>query len=324
MIREKRKHFIILIIYCSMLLSFFTFVLLDTFVISKTITKVSESTSTTGVTATSSTTDDDSSESISSTTSLADPNLVESTPVVTDMSYSDENLTITIDTVRKYDSTLYIADITLSDASLLKTAFAENSFGRNIKQITSEIATENNAIFAINGDFYGFRTEGFVLRNGEAYQTTARDSESDDALVIDVEGNFSIVDESTTDFASIAENAWQILTFGPALIDQGTIQVTASSEVGQSMSSNPRTAIGQIEPLHYIVIVSDGRTSESEGLTLLQLAETFSELGCTTAYNLDGGGSSTMYFDGEIINVPTDGRKNGERAVSDIVYFGYE
>ena len=89
------------------------------------------------------------------------------------------------------------------------------------------------------------------------------------------------------------------------------------------MTSNPRTAIGQISELHYVVIVSDGRTSESTGLSLLELAQEFKDRGCTTAYNLDGGGSSTMYFNGEIVNNPTDGKSSGEREVSDIVYFGY-
>jgi exopolysaccharide biosynthesis protein len=74
------------------------------------------------------------------------------------------------------------------------------------------------------------------------------------------------------------------------------------------MTSNPRTAIGQISELHYIMLVSDGRTYESEGLSLLNLAELLKEQGCETAYNLDGGGSSTMYFNGEVINNPTSGR----------------
>jgi exopolysaccharide biosynthesis protein len=78
-----------------------------------------------------------------------------------------------------------------------------------------------------------------------------------------------------------------------------------------------------ISPLHYIIIVSDGRTYESAGLSLLELAQVFEDKGCTTAYNLDGGGSSTMYFNGKIVNNPTDGRKMGEREVSDIVYIGY-
>lgn len=89
------------------------------------------------------------------------------------------------------------------------------------------------------------------------------------------------------------------------------------------MTSNPRTAIGQIDDLHYIMIVADGRTSESEGLSLYELAKVMQDYHCQTAYNLDGGGSSTMYFNGEIVNNPTNGRSHGERSVSDIVYIGY-
>ncbi|WP_330390340.1 phosphodiester glycosidase family protein [Blautia sp. Marseille-P3201T] len=71
-------------------------------------------------------------------------------------------------------------------------------------------------------------------------------------------------------------------------------------------------------------VVSDGRTEESEGLSLLELAEFMDTLGVETAYNLDGGGSSTMYFNGEVINKPTtSGRNIKERSVSDIVYIGY-
>jgi exopolysaccharide biosynthesis protein len=77
-----------------------------------------------------------------------------------------------------------------------------------------------------------------------------------------------------------------------------------------------------VSALHYIVIVSDGRTSESAGLSLLELAQLFADRGCTVAYNLDGGGSSTMWFNGRIVNNPTDGRTYGERSVSDIVYIG--
>lgn len=71
------------------------------------------------------------------------------------------------------------------------------------------------------------------------------------------------------------------------------------------MTSNPRTAIGIIDECHYILVVSDGRTSESEGLSLYELATIMQDYGCTTAYNLDGGGSSTMYFLGEVVNKPT-------------------
>lgn len=280
----------------------FTFTLVDTFVLEKSITKVSSVAST--VTSTS--------------------NAAQSKAVTTDRSYEDENIKITIETVREYDSTMYVADIQVSDPSYLKTALANNSYGRNITATTSDIAEANNAIFAINGDFYGFRDGGYVLRNGVTYRSSARNSDNSEALVIDKDGNLSVISESDVNMQSLSDNGtWQVLSFGPGLVENGEIAVTSSSEVSQSKNSNPRTAIGQISKLHYIVIVSDGRTSESQGLSLLQLAQEFKERGCTVAYNLDGGGSSTMYFNGEIINNPTDGRNGGERKVSDIVYFGY-
>ena len=95
------------------------------------------------------------------------------------------------------------------------------------------------------------------------------------------------------------------------------------SEVQESMLSNPRCAVGMVEPLHYKFVVSDGRTDESEGLSLYQLAQVMKNEECSVAYNLDGGGSATMWFMGKIINYPTtDGKEMHERRVSDIVYIG--
>jgi len=242
-------------------------------------------------------------------------------PVITDTSYVDKNISISIDTVRNNATTLYVADIQISNVSYLKTALAKNVFGRNIKQTTSAMAEERQAIFAVNGDYYGFRDTGYVLRNGVNY----RDSGKDNALVIDSGGNLSIAHEGAVSMETlVAGGAWQIFSFGPVLVLDGEITVDDSSEVGRAKRGNPRTAIGQAGELHYIVIVSDGRTKESQGLSLLELAEEFAERGCSVAYNLDGGGSSTMVFNGRIVNNPTDGRREGEREVSDIVYIGYE
>jgi exopolysaccharide biosynthesis protein len=263
-------------------------------------------------------------DSTSEAASSVSASVTTAAAVVTSNSYQDANISITIDTVREYDTDIYIADIQVSSVEYLKTAFAQGTYGRNIKETTSSMASSNNAIFAINGDYYGFRDFGFVLHNGVLYRDTARASGSDEALAIDSTGNMSIINESTTDAQSLVDaNVWQVLSFGPALINNGEITVTASSEVGQSMTSNPRTAIGMISPLHYIVIVSDGRTSQSAGLSLLELAQKFANRSCTVAYNLDGGGSSTLWFNGQVVNNPTDGHSNSERSVSDIVYFGY-
>lgn len=283
-----------------------TYVLLDTFVIPRAGTPITAASST------------ETKKTASSGQTVSSKN---TSAVISDTSYKDDNIQITIDTVRAHDTTMYVADIQLSSVEYFKTAFANGTYGRNIKQTTSDMAEENNAIFAVNGDYYGFRDYGFVLRNGVLY----RDTGSGEAMAIDSTGNMSIIDESTTDAQTLVDKkVKQVLSFGPTLINNGKITVNSSSEVSQAMTSNPRTAIGQISPLHYIVIVSDGRTSESTGLSLLQLAQEFSDKGCTVAYNLDGGGSSTMWFNGKVVNNPTtNGRSTSERSVSDIVYFGY-
>ncbi len=300
--RWFEKPFRFAIAFALLLTLLSAFVLLDTFVIPRTGTPVALTASAETLTQVDETTEDGSGDA-----------------VVTETSYTDDNIQITIETTYVYDTAVYIADILVTDVSYLKTALANGLYGRNIKQTTSAIAEDNDAVFAINGDYYGFRNDGYVIRNGVLYRDVSGGNED---LVIDSDGNFSIIEESEISAQELLNaGAWQVLSFGPALVNDGEIAVSAGSEVAKSMSSNPRTAIGQVSALHYIVIVSDGRTSESAGLTLEELAELFQERGCTVAYNLDGGGSATMWFNGKVVNNPTDGRSYGERKVSDIVYF---
>ncbi|MBQ9041809.1 MAG: phosphodiester glycosidase family protein [Eggerthellaceae bacterium] len=235
--------------------------------------------------------------------------------------YSDDNMTITVSKVRAYDTDIYVADVQVSSAAYLKTALAQNSFGRNLKDTTSNMAEQADAVLAINGDYYGFRDYGYVLRNGVLYRDTAADGT--DALVVYGDGTMAAASQDSTTAQQLKDaGAWQVLSFGPVLVSDGQIAVTANEEVGQSMSSNPRTAIGMVSPLHYVVVVSDGRTGDNEGLSLYELAQVLIDNGATFAYNLDGGGSTTMYFQGEVLNNPTSGNRDGERKVSDIVYFG--
>lgn len=233
-------------------------------------------------------------------------------PISTDTEYHDDQIDIVLTTMRVENTTVYVADVQLADISLLKTALAGNTYARNLTETTSVQAANAGAILAINGDYYGAQERGYVLRNGVLYRASAQSGT--DALVIGADGNFRI----------ITEGAWQVLTFGPALIKDGQVTVSSSDEVGRAMTSNPRTAIGQISEGHYLLVVSDGRTKESTGLSLRQLAELMQSLGAQIAYNLDGGGSSTMVFQGRVVNNPTtNGRSIRERSVSDIVYIGY-
>lgn len=243
--------------------------------------------------------------------------------VVTKNSYESEDIAINITTKYEYYTKIYIADVTVSDVSFLRSGLANGVFGRNIKETTSDIAKENNAIFAINGDFYGFRDSGPVIRNGVLYRSNKR-SGSNDVLAVYNDGSFVTMKEKDVDAQNLLDSGvLQLFSFGPTLVDNGQISVSANQEVEQSMNSNPRTAIGMISPLHYVFVVSDGRTSESAGLSLAQLAAVMQDAGCQCAYNLDGGGSSTMWFMGDVVNNPTtNGNSISERKVSDIVYIG--
>lgn len=244
-------------------------------------------------------------------------------PISTDTEYHDDQIDIVLTTMRVEDTTVYVADVQLADISLLKTALAGNTYARNLTETTSVQAANAGAILAINGDYYGAQERGYVLRNGVLYRASAQSGT--DALVIGADGNFRIITEGETSADTLVrEGAWQVLTFGPALINGGQVTVSSSDEVGRAMTSNPRTAIGQISEGHYLLVVSDGRTKESTGLSLRQLAELMQSLGAQVAYNLDGGGSSTMVFQGRVVNNPTtNGRSIRERSVSDIVYIGY-
>jgi exopolysaccharide biosynthesis protein len=249
--------------------------------------------------------------------------------VLTDTSYTSEDSSIEISTVVTGSGdetvTYYVADVELTDATTLRSAFADDSFGENITETTSAIAEANNAIFAINGDYYGFRDTGIVIRNGVVY----RDEGARQGLAFYTDGTVQVYDETTTTAAQLlADGVWNTLSFGPSLLDDGEIaagieDVEVDTNFGNHsiQGEQPRTAVGVIDENHLVFVVVDGRSDGySDGVTMTELAGILQGLGATTAYNIDGGGSSTMYFDGELVNNPLG--KGEERATSDILYIG--
>ena len=236
---------------------------------------------------------------------------------------TEVNNSVTLTTMRYLDSDVYVVDI-YCDGTSLMTALAGDVYGKNVTDTTSNMAEDKGATVAINGDYYGARSEGYVVRNGTLYRDKAGDSDQED-LVIYADGSFEIVRESDVTAQELVDaGAWQVFSFGPGLVDDGEISVTLSERSNRGSSGNPRTAIGLVGEGHYVFVVTDGRSDESGGLTLYELATFMAkELGVETAYNLDGGGSTTLYLNGEVINNPSGGgygSSSGERKVSDIVY----
>ena len=304
MMKFLKKHYAYASVFGLLLTGSFTYSMLKTFVLAETISTVATT---------------------STSPNTATANQAAKTATVTDSSYKDDNISINLSESTVNSTQVYVADVTVSSSDYLKTAFAQNTFGTNVTAKTSETAKNNNAILAVNGDYYGANSTGYVIRNGVVYRDTVREDSSNGDLAIYKDGSFKIIyeDQISAD-QLVKDGVVNLLAFGPALVENGEIAVGTNEEVGQAMASNPRTAIGIIDENNYIIVVSDGRTSESKGLSLYQMAEVMKSYGVKTAYNLDGGGSSTLYFNGQVINKPTTGgNKISERAVSDIVYIGY-
>lgn len=248
---------------------------------------------------------------------------------VTGTTYASDDASISISTVvtgsGEDQVTYYVADVTLSDATVLRSAFAHNQFGTNITETTSAIAEDNDAVFAINGDYYGFRDTGIVIRNGVVY----RDEGAREGLAFYTDGHVEVYDETaTTADALVADGVWNTLSFGPALVEDGEVvdgieDVEVDTNVGNHsiQGEQPRTAVGVVDDDHLVFVVVDGRSpGYSAGVDMTGLAEIMQSLGATTAYNIDGGGSSTMYFDGALVNDPLG--TGTERGTSDILYIG--
>ncbi len=244
----------------------------------------------------------------------------------TDTTYASDQADITLSAVTTGSGddtvTYYAAEVVLTDATALRAAFADDTFGTNITQTTSEIAEANGAIFAVNGDYYGFRDTGIVIRNGVAY----RDEGARAGLAFYLDGHVEVYDETaTTADELVAAGVWNTLSFGPSIVEAGAIvdgieDVEVDTNFGNHsiQGEQPRTLVGAIADNHLVFVVVDGRDEGySRGVTMTEAAEIMLSLGAETAYNLDGGGSSTMYFDGEVVNQPSNG---GERGTSDILY----
>jgi len=221
--------------------------------------------------------------------------------------------------------TYFVADVVLTDATALRSAFANDEFGRNIIEVPSAIAASVNAVFAVNGDYYGFRDSGIVIRNGTVYRSEG----ARQGLAFYRDGTMRLYDETASDADQLVKDGvWQTLSFGPGIVDDGklvdgidTIEIDTNFGNHSIQGREPRTAIGLVEANHLLFVVVDGRsTGYSRGVGMSELGQLFVDRGASVAYNLDGGGSSTMVFNGDLVNNPLG--RGQERGTSDILYIG--
>lgn len=237
-----------------------------------------------------------------------------------DLSYQSENLSIEIKKYYEDKITYFVAEVYVRDMDNFFAAFADGIYDSKVKKITqttSEMAQDNNAIFAVSGDYYNARDGGIVIRNSEIYRHETEPYR--DVLAIYKDGSmegFYYKDANADDL--LGNDVVHTYVFGPLLISdyKEAMEFTPRHRT----TKHPRSAIGMIEPYHYYFILADGRKQGySDGMSLYELAQKFMELGCEVAYALDGGGSATMVFMNELVNMPLG--TSIERGIGDSICF---
>ena len=239
--------------------------------------------------------------------------------VITDNSYTSPEVSVKIDTVVVGEGagkiTYYVADIYVASMDNF-TAYTANGEMRYFgTQPAEEMVAASNAILAISGDFLTYQKSGFLLRNGEVYTS---DHNRASICVLYPDGTMETLVGGTYQIDEVmAKEPLQVWSFGPVLLD-GEGKVREKFEVSQTVSyTNPRSAIGYYEPGHYCFVVVDGRQEgHSAGMKIPQLAQIFEDLGCTAAYNLDGGGTAIMLFNQKTFSRQSNG---GNRELGDIL-----
>ncbi len=240
-------------------------------------------------------------------------------PVLTDHSYTSPETSIEIQTVTrefgKRTVVYHVADIYLSSPEQFRTYTANNELTYFSVQAVEEMDLASGAILSISGDCYSYQKNSLLLRNGVAYMT---DQTYEDICVLWPDGRLETLswrDYKVKDL--LAAGPAQIWCFGPSLLNaEGHVKPWYQVSTAVSYA-NPRSAIGYYEPGHYCFVVADGRQAGySDGMLIDELAQVFEELGCTAAYNLDGGGTAVMFFD----HRPFSRQSNGaDREIGDIL-----
>lgn len=211
-------------------------------------------------------------------------------------SYQTNKIRVSVHEYDEYPSHYFVADVRVRDPESFRNVFAGEEFDSG-DRYAEDIAKEHNAILAVNSDF----NWGLVIRNGELLRAENWDLPM---LAMYKDGKMEIIhDQQNADpqklLRSGVRDTW---TFGPVLVENGKNVV----DPDEGDSYHPRTALGYYSPGHYCLVVVDGRQSGySTGILLTDLAELMKSLGCSLAYNFDGGASSQMVVDGKIINRPS-------------------
>lgn len=243
---------------------------------------------------------------------------------LSDTVYADPSVTVKIEEYTYKKTRCFVAWIRVADPSQLRTAPAYD-FTRDQVDTPLNIANRMKAVVAVSGDFCSYWSQlqgGYMVRQGTMYMNQPINGR--DTLLIDDHGDFHIVTTTTAEKIEEITGNYQIvnsLNFGPGLVVNGVcLDKDYGAAFNQSNEYHQRAAICQMGENEYAFAVCEGKWMEdTKGLTIADWAQFLYGLGFQQAYNLDGGNSTALVFNGEKINEP--GNPN-HRQLSDIIYIG--
>lgn len=234
--------------------------------------------------------------------------------------YDETILVITWKEVRER-SVYTISEVKIADASQFRRFLADGKYGSDKQYATTDMAKSVNAVVASSGDFYKFRTHGVMVYEGKVQRF---EGHYVDSCFINDEGDllFAYRDQLTS-----AEEAQQFvddnnirfsLAFGPILVDNGEVVPLTSYSVGEIGDEYSRAALCQMDDLHYLLVNCCGENGYQGRQRMSVFAKYIAEFGCEKAYALDGGQTTVIAMDGEMISNVDFGT---QRMISDIIYF---
>lgn len=213
------------------------------------------------------------------------------------------------------------AEVIVKDGSQIRRVLAGNEYRSWDWETPTQMSQRTNAVLGMTGDFYMFRAVGIMAYQGEVYRT---DPVSLHHLFFTNSGemlltkSYEIAEEDAAAFVEENDVSFS-LAFGPIIIENGEKLDMPNYLVGEFFDDYPRAAIGEVDPLHFIVMtVGKEGPRENQTVTLPEAQQYMYEKGVQKAYALDGGKTANMTFNGELTNDP---RYRQERTMSDMFYF---
>ena len=247
---------------------------------------------------------------------------IEIVPLSTITYYLDNSIfVITWQELR--DNYVYtFSEIKVTHPSQFRRYLANHEYDSGHINTTSRLANEVNAVIASSADFYLGRNHGIIVYEGIVRRTNY--SELVDSCFIDKNGDMILVpagDLITMEEAQAFVDEHNIefsLAFGPILVQDGVRCEPQKYYLGEINKNYPRAALCQMDQLHYVVVTANKLYSYNSSPTIWTFAKHIETLGAKHAYTLDGGQTATISMNGKAVNP----RPNGERWISDIIYWG--